>query len=346
MKKITIQDLSDACGLSTATIDRVLHDRPGVSAAARHKVLQKARELGYLPETDATPLPARPAHLEFILPVGTNEFLAELAAHLEEFCAGLPLVASCRVHRLARLEAGELIEAAERISTRTTGVGVVATEDPRSREVLKDLVQAGTKVVTIASDLPSVPRAAYVGVDNRSAGRLAGLLTGRLIRQPTAQVAVVLGTHRYRGHEERDTGFRSILAEEFARLTIVRTLESHDEAGESYTLGRDLLDEFPHLAGIYCIGGGRQGIVRALREAGRQSRLVLICHDHTAETRDFLLDGSIDAVIDQSARLVAEQSVIALLGSIASSLPNLTRKFIEPRVIFRENIPVAGAPPV
>ena len=47
-----------------------------------------------------------------------------------------------------------------------------------------------------------------------------------------------------------------------------------------------------------------------------------------------------DVGIDQNARLIAEQSVISLLGSIASSAPYLTKKFVEPRLIFKENIPV------
>jgi LacI family transcriptional regulator, galactose operon repressor len=36
---------------------------------------------------------------------------------------------------------------------------------------------------------------------------------------------------------------------------------------------------------------------------------------------------------------MAEQATIQLLGSLASSAPYLTKKFIEPRVITRENIP-------
>jgi LacI family transcriptional regulator len=51
------------------------------------------------------------------------------------------------------------------------------------------------------------------------------------------------------------------------------------------------------------------------------------------------VDDLVDVVIDQNARLTAEQAVIRLLGSIASSAPYLTKKFIEPRLIFRENIP-------
>ncbi|RUT88977.1 LacI family transcriptional regulator, partial [Mesorhizobium sp. M7A.T.Ca.US.000.02.1.1] len=60
----------------------------------------------------------------------------------------------------------------------------------------------------------------------------------------------------------------------------------------------------------------------------------------TKDTRGHLVDDLLDVVIDQNARLIAEQSVIRLLGSIASAAPYLTKKFIEPRLIFKENVPV------
>jgi LacI family transcriptional regulator len=53
-----------------------------------------------------------------------------------------------------------------------------------------------------------------------------------------------------------------------------------------------------------------------------------------------LLDDHVDVVIDQDVRLVAEQSVIQLLESIASTAPYLTIKHIEPRLIFKENLPI------
>ena len=60
----------------------------------------------------------------------------------------------------------------------------------------------------------------------------------------------------------------------------------------------------------------------------------------TPLTRTYLIDDLADVVIDQNARLTAEQSVIQLLGSIASSAPVIANRYIEPRLIFRENIPV------
>ena len=51
------------------------------------------------------------------------------------------------------------------------------------------------------------------------------------------------------------------------------------------------------------------------------------------------VDDIADVVIDQNARLIAEQSVMQLLGSIAAPTPFLPRTHIEPRLIFKENIP-------
>jgi LacI family transcriptional regulator len=96
----------------------------------------------------------------------------------------------------------------------------------------------------------------------------------------------------------------------------------------------------PDLLGIYCVGAGRSGVARALLETKPKKKPVFICHDLTKETRGYLVDDLADVVIDQNARLIAEQSVIRLLGSIASAAPYLTKKFIEPRLIFKENVPV------
>jgi GntP family gluconate:H+ symporter len=47
----------------------------------------------------------------------------------------------------------------------------------------------------------------------------------------------------------------------------------------------------------------------------------------------------IDVVIDQNARLVGEQAVLRLLGSIATNSPLLALKNVETRIVLRENIP-------
>ncbi|MGL4238517.1 MAG: LacI family DNA-binding transcriptional regulator, partial [Tabrizicola sp.] len=100
-----------------------------------------------------------------------------------------------------------------------------------------------------------------------------------------------------------------------------------------------LLAEHPDLVGIYCMGGGRSGIARALSGLPRDRRPFVIMHDLSDVTRRALAEDVIDLVVDQNARLIAEQTVIRLLSAIASTTGFLPEHFIEPRLIFRENIP-------
>jgi LacI family transcriptional regulator len=131
-----------------------------------------------------------------------------------------------------------------------------------------------------------------------------------------------------------------VLSEEFPNLTVTSAVENNDDPEASYAVTMRALQAEPQMLGIYCVGAGRSGVARALREARPQRKPVFICHDLTRETRSYLVDDVVDVVIDQNARLIAEQAIIRLLGSIASSAPYLTKKFIEPRLIFKENVPV------
>ncbi|TIT71198.1 MAG: LacI family transcriptional regulator, partial [Mesorhizobium sp.] len=230
--------------------------------------------------------------------------------------------------------------AVENLSLKANGVGVIAVDHPRTRNILRELVEAGIRLVTLVSDVPAAPRSAYVGIDNRVAGRTAALLMGRFLGGRSGHLAMVVGSRSYRGHEEREMGFRSVLSEEFPNLTISSAVEINDEPEVSYTATMKALHNEPELLGIYCVGAGRSGVAKALLESRPRTKPVFICHDLTRETRGYLVDDLCDVVIDQNARLIAEQSVIRLLGSIASSAPYLTKKFIEPRLIFKENVPV------
>ena len=58
--KATVADIAKTCGLSTATVDRVLNNRAGASAANRQRVLEAAKQLGYLPVAGSITLPSRP----------------------------------------------------------------------------------------------------------------------------------------------------------------------------------------------------------------------------------------------------------------------------------------------
>jgi LacI family transcriptional regulator len=339
MRRASISDIAALAEVSTATVDRVLNGRPGVSAANRQRVNIAAKALGYLPSEDKVTLPSRPAHLEFFIPLGRSEFMHDLAATIRDFAAKLPLVASCKIHPIDGLSPGALVKAVEKTALQTNGVGLIAVDHPICRNAIRQLSEAGTRVITIASDVLSTPRSAYVGVDNRVAGRTAGLVMGRMARSAAGSVALFLGSRAYHGHEEREIGFRGVIGEQFPELRILPAIEMGEDSKRSHEAAERLLRSRDDIVGIYCVGAGRTGIANAVAERGAP-RPFVVFHDLTNVTRRLLAEDVIDVVIDQNARLTGEQSVIRLLGSIASTAPFLTLKYIEPRIILRENIPV------
>jgi LacI family transcriptional regulator len=339
MGRATIPDIARKAGVSTATVDRALNARPGVSPANRQRVLRAAKELGYLPSEGMSLLPARPAHLEFLIPFGHNAFMRDVTDGITEFAATLPLVATCKVTELDGIGPEALIPALEALSLRTEGVGLITTDHPTSREAIRRLCEAGVRVVTIASDVPATPRAAYVGVDNLVAGRTSAQIMGMMAGDRRGSIGLFLGSHAFHGHEERELGFRSLIEARHPRLAILPAIETGEDSRRSQRSMAELLRATADLVGVYCIGAGRRGIVDALRSARPRVRPFVVVHDLTDTSRAWLAEGTVDVVIDQNARLVGEQAVIRLLGAIAASTPLLPFKNIEPRIILRENLP-------
>src|SRR6185295_12310479 len=73
-----IDDVASLSGVSTATVDRVLNQRPGVRAPTVQRVLKAASELGYLMDGALPAQALKPWRLAFLLPAGTNRFLGML----------------------------------------------------------------------------------------------------------------------------------------------------------------------------------------------------------------------------------------------------------------------------
>ena len=335
----TIGDIAREAGVSTATVDRALNGRRGVSAANRQRVLAAATRLGYLPLAGMVPLPARPVALEFLLPLHGASFMRALGAGIEAAAAAHPLVASCRVRALSGIAPEALEAALDRVALDTAGVGLVAVDHPRCRAAVARLTEAGVRVATLLSDIEGTPRAVYVGVDNRAAGRTAAHVMGLVAGPRGGAVALMLGSAAFRGHEERAAGFAAVLAG-FPSLRILEPVETGEDANRARRALGALLRRRDDLAGVYCVGGGRAGVAEALREAaGGGRRPFAVLHDLTDGARGWLAEGLIDMVIDQNARAIGEQAVLRLLGAIASGAAPPPSRPMEARLILRENIP-------
>lgn len=300
--KVTLDDVAKEAGVSRATVDRVLNKRGNVKDATVDRVFHALYSTRYLIDpNDNVSRQSQSFRFDFVFPRANGKYFESFASELRKLSNMFAdMGAEIYVHFVAGLNPEVLADKLIELGKSTDGIAFVALDHPLVRDAMRALHRRSVGVVSLVSDVSSYDRLAYVGIDNRSAGRTAGLLMGRfLAASEKSKVAVFVGSHSYRGHEEREAGFRSMIRERFSRFNVLEMPEVFDDDDTSYQATKELLEKEAELACIYNVGGGTLGISRALLESDKASDIVFIAHELTDATRHMLVSGTLDAVINQ-----------------------------------------------
>ena len=338
---LTLRDIARQAGVSLATVDRVLHNRPGVRPDTIRRVRAAVEQNAFQPHVAAVELArGRIRRFAFVMPSGPNLFMQQIQSYLGEMSGWLS-ARRLAVEMVATdvFDPAVLASALEALAGDFDGVAVVALDHPSVRAAINDLVNGGMKVVTLVSDVPSSRRHHYVGIDNIAAGRTAGALVGRLVGPGRGKVAIVAGSQGLRDHAERIFGFNQVMSSEFSQLHVLPVLEGRDEDQRSEHLMMRLLGNHPDIVGLYNVGAGTSGVAKALMDSGRASEVIFVGHDVTVMTRKLLLQGVMDAVISQNPGHEARAAVRVLLA-LARGEPILSeQEKIRIDIVMRDNLP-------
>jgi len=338
---LTLRDIAQQAGVSLATVDRVLHNRPGVRPDTVRRVREAIERNSFQPHVAAAELArGRVRRFAFVMPSGPNLFMQQIQSYLGEMTTWLS-ARRLAVEMVATdvFDAAVLAASLEALVGDYDGVAVVALDHPTVRAAVNDLVDAGAKVVTRVSDVPSSRRHYYIGIDNIAAGRTAGALVGRLVGPRAGKVAIIAGSQGLRDHAERIFGFNQVMASEFSRLDVLPVLEGRDDDARSEQLLSQLFSQHPDIVGLYNAGAGTAGVARALPDSDRDRHVVFVGHDITVLTRKLLLQGVMDAAISQNPGHEARAAVRVLLA-LARGEPILSeQERIRIDIVMRDNLP-------
>ena len=336
-RRATVHDVARAAGVSLATVDRVLNGRPGVRPQTAEKVDAAIRALEFRRDLSASLLArARDLSIAFLLPEGSNEFIRSLAAAITRRArAARPERLSLETLTYRTLDAAALAASLDGLDASTCDYAVVvATEDEAVHRAIERANRRGISVMTLVSDLPGSARKRFIGIDNTAAGRTAASLLGRFVPGSGA-IGLVAGSLALRDHRERLEGFSAVMAAEYPGVTIVGPVEGFDDNGRTAAAVRDLLAASPGLDGLYNLGAGNAGLLDALRGTARPPRVV--AHDLTEPTRQGLLSGAIDVVIDQNPDGEI-RAAIAAVRALAHGHGDEHAEPIEIGIFLRDNL--------
>ncbi|MBC7941092.1 MAG: LacI family DNA-binding transcriptional regulator [Chitinophagaceae bacterium] len=337
----TIAEIARLAGVGTATVDRVLNRRPGVNAETVERVLQVVATLG------ATPQPGRPRRGEnlrfaYVLPEEASPFIGLIDRQIAQSAGDFRHQHITEVtHRLDARDPARF--AAELAALGDChGIAVLAPDLPPVKLAINELVRAGVHVVTLFSDVAGSMRETYIGADSRAAGRTAGLLLARMAR-PGARDTLLLSSQatRLSAEIERRVGFAQVLEERFPQLRLVRVPDlPADAAGAEKALG-EFLDggaDPSRVAGIYNVGSGGAGVVKAFVQRGLAPEVGAIAHDLTDEHRTLLATGALSYLLHQDIHycvLAAARALRAQCENVRGAL-NVAQPRIE--ILTAENL--------
>ena len=307
-----IKDIAFQAGLSTATVDRVLNGRPGVR---RHTEMRVHAAIAELEKQQAgAPSAGRRLTLDILMEAPERFTTAVRDAFEAELATFLPTLFRCRFHFAEIMRPADLAQSIDRIRLRgTDGMVVKAPDVPEVAEAVARATAAGIPVVTLVTDLANVGRAAYAGADNRAAGETAAYLIGETLSGSRTGVLVTLSSSRFRGEEERETGFRRIIRERFPSIGITEISEGHGTDAATGELVAAALARDAAIDSVYSIGGGNRAVLAAFERAGRPIRL-FVAHDLDVENRALLKERRISFVLHHDLRMDARSAFRAIMA--------------------------------
>lgn len=309
--RFPVREIARQAGVSEATVDRVLHARPGVRPGTVLQVEQAIAEL------DAQRTQLRLSGRQFMLDVvmeTPKRFSTLTRRALEAELPSLrPAVFRARYRVAESWAVPDLVAELDGIVRRGShGVLLKAPDVPAVAAAIGRLSAAGIPVVTVVTDVPASLRLAYVGMDNHAAGGTAAYLIDRLLAGRAGSVLVMTSGDDFRGESDREAGFAAALAGLDPARTVVEVTSDGLNATCRVRVARVLRDR-PDICAVYSIGGGNRGILDAFAEAEHPCA-AFVAHDLTPDNVDLLRDGAVTLILHHDLRADLRDAARAVMG--------------------------------
>jgi LacI family transcriptional regulator len=260
-RRVTLDDVAQAAGVSSQTVSRVVNNHPYVSEETRQRVLGIIHKLDYRPNRAARSLATQRSYMLGIITYGFPHFgPAQMMCHVEQTARARGYGVSFSTVSALSLE--EIRKALESLGNHAVdGLVLIAPVAGVTHHDLEKL-SGGIPLVLLDAELgSSVPS---VVIDQRHGSRIA---TQYLIDLGHRQISEIHGPVNWFGAQSRHESWRETLLA--AELEPGLFVEGDWTARGGYAAARRLLDEGAEFTAL--VAGNDQmalGAIRALRERG------------------------------------------------------------------------------
>jgi LacI family transcriptional regulator len=322
MDRVRIKDIAEMAGVSTGTVDRVIHGRDEVNPATREKVLTFLQKSGYQPNLTARSLAIRKPYLfSVIIPAG-GEGNPYWDMPLEGIQRAVEAIRDTKAEMdLLTFDidsASSFSDSLEKcLLSSPDGIILAPVFEESALVFIGKLNEKKIPVVLIDSMLEAVETLSVFSQDTLRSGYLAARLmcygTENHLDKWILHLAKPKGIIRHL--TRREEGFRSFYQGCTEKPEILTFTIDISEPDEPYRSLDRLFTDHTAPDGIFVTGSRASMVAKFLEETGRTGQ-VLIGYDLTPSNRQYLTQGTIDFLISQKPEQQGYNSIMALFSHL------------------------------
>jgi LacI family transcriptional regulator len=313
-----VKEIARRANVSIGTVDRVIHNRSGVSEKTKKVIQDIIKELDYQPNIMARRLASKKVlNFAVLIPALSDE---------TEFWAA-PLIGIEQAGNEIK-QYGIKIEkyffdlnnkksfvalTKEILKSDVDGVLLAPSFIEESLEFTTSCEQQGIPYVLINSDLPKQDSLCYIGPELFHSGYLSAHLANYAIKDGGTVLIINISREIDNYHHllRKEEGFRAYFNKEAKKLKIVKEDVRQTDYSSVASKMKELLAAHPDTEAIFVTNSRVGSVARYLQESAQQ-KLLLIGYDYLKDNVEYVKSGLIDFLICQKPQEQGYKGIMAI----------------------------------
>ena len=342
--KVTIKEIAEMAGVHRATVDKVLHNREGVSTDVRQRIQQIIQEVGYTPNPAGRVLQRQGKQYRIaavLVDVDALPFLKEGIEQGVKDQVGFNIEIAYYITNFQ--QAQEQKDILDRVvEEKVDAILLSPINSKRVRAAIDRAVDAGIPVVTMNADIDGTKRSCFVRMDSARASRVAGRLMGQFLggKGKVAVISSAIDSENNNYYVSvREQGFSEFLKKTYPEIQIVEYIESFEDPRITYEKTAQILQQYPDLQGIYITCGGASEVGRALKESGRHQQVKVISFEDYPQILRLISEDVIDCTLASELQRQGELPIQIIMDYLVfGKRAEREQFFTETKILVKESL--------
>ncbi len=346
---ITIKDIAKEAQVSEGTVDRVIHNRGGVSKKTAAKVREILERHNFTVNPVASALAMKKKHqISVLIPEYTEADLFWKSPYLGVLKAATDVKSlGVQVHSFTFIQSdsNSYVKAFNDVlKTEPSAVIMVPNFSEETTQIINQLESLKIPYLFLNIDINGFNNLAYVGQDSYTAGYIVGKLMYRNIQESSELLIIQssLNITKNNAISDRVKGFKDYFLKNKSDV-VPQTLKIDDMVNveNASRIINAYLELHPHITSVFVPSSKIYKVVDCIANS-HLSHLELIGFDNTPQNTDCLLNGSVSFLISQKPFDQGYKSVRLLTDYLTKNVIPEQKVHLPIDILIKENVVYNG----